>query len=165
LICKDGLFLLFSASSLVSFFGLVSLLDARSTCSPPGDEQCDGGCVVLGNVNAQEAQYLLGKCYYTGQGLPRDDSGATLWLRRAAEGGHAESAFLIWRILNSRGGGRGGGEDRDDVEALERAADLGMLPQCMTNHGTNCTSERRDSSKRCFSSSPFVLTGQAPWCV
>ena len=126
-------------------------------------EQRDGGCVVLGNVNAQEAQYLLGKCYYTGQGLPRDDSGATLWLRRAAEGGHAESAFLIWRILNSRGGGRGGGGD--DVEALERAADLGMLPQFMTNHGSNCTSERRESSKRSFSSPPFDLTGQALWCL
>lgn len=143
---------------------LPSYCEYAGACLPRARKSDEGSC-LWGVGHSQEAQYLLGKCYHTGQGLPRDTSAATLWLRRAAEGGHAESAFLVWRILNSTAGRWGG--DGGDAEELERAADLGV-PSTSRNSAA-CTLEYgtipyRSSSGLCFIPRS-LLQVMRPWRV
>jgi TPR repeat protein len=47
---------------------------------------------VAGN---RDAQYQLGLVLYRGDGLPRDERGATGWYGRAAEEGHAKAALAL----------------------------------------------------------------------
>lgn len=42
-----------------------------------------------------EAQYLLGKKYYLGDGVTADQEQAFMWLRRAAEQGHADAQYQL----------------------------------------------------------------------
>ena len=45
----------------------------------------------------RDAQYQLGLVLYRGDGLPRDERGATGWYGRAAEQGHAKAALALNR--------------------------------------------------------------------
>lgn len=58
------------------------------------------------------AQYLLSSCYWNGEGVPKDDSLALLWLRRAAEGGDAWAERTLGQRLRD-----GEGVERDEAGA------------------------------------------------
>ena len=45
-----------------------------------------------------EAQFNLGMTYHNGEGVPRNDSEATKWYRKAAEQGHAEAQYNVVSI-------------------------------------------------------------------
>ncbi len=50
----------------------------------------------LGNSNAQ---FMLGRMYRQGQGVPQDYAEAVKWYRKAAEQGHAEAQFQLGAIF------------------------------------------------------------------
>jgi uncharacterized protein len=71
----------------------------------------------------QEAQYILGLLYQSGQGVPQNYAEAMRWFRKAADQGHAESQYSMGRLYHS-----GWGVAWDDVEAMRwfrKAADQG----------------------------------------
>ena len=47
-----------------------------------------------------DAQYALGRMYYNGEGVPRDEAEAVHWFRMAAELGHAEAQDQLARMKN-----------------------------------------------------------------
>jgi len=63
------------------------------------------------NGHAQ-AQYVMGKFYYTGEALPKDQVEAFRWWRKAAENGHPRSTFNIGVMCFL-----GHGADKDYAEA------------------------------------------------
>lgn len=65
------------------------------------------------NGHAQ-AQYVMGKFYYTGESLPKDQVEAFKWWRKAAENGHARSAFNVGVMCFL-----GHGTDKDYADAAK----------------------------------------------
>ena len=51
-----------------------------------------------------EAQYQLGVRYIQGDGVPKDAGQAAIWLRKAAERGHAEAQFNLG-VMHANGEG------------------------------------------------------------
>ena len=84
-----------------------------------------------------EAQYKLGECYATGNGVEASASEAVKWYRKAAEQGHAEAQYQMGRwydgtlVINSNTEMHFefcANEDEDDEEALKwyhKAAEQG----------------------------------------
>ena len=60
------------------------------------------------------AQYMLGRLYYDGKGLPRNLRKAARWFARAAGKGHASSQIMLGQMHYS-----GRGVPKDDKKALE----------------------------------------------
>jgi TPR repeat protein len=58
------------------------------------------------------AQYNLGFAYFTGAGVPQNDSEAVTWFRKAAEQGSAKAQMNLGRMYEA-----GRGISRDTVEA------------------------------------------------
>ena len=59
-----------------------------------------------------DVQYLLGRMYHTGLGVPQDYAEATLWYRRAAEQGNPGCQFLLGFLYST-----GRGVPKDLVQA------------------------------------------------
>jgi hypothetical protein len=71
-----------------------------------------------------ESQYLIGKRYLEGAGVPRNEFEALLWLQKAADEGHSESEYLLGKMYEE---GRGG-VSRDAKQAtiwFRKAAEQG----------------------------------------
>ena len=71
-----------------------------------------------------EAQYILGLCYYCGDGVPKNISEAAKWYRKAAEQGHAQAQDLLANFYAT-----GVGVKKDYHEAtrwFRKAAELGI---------------------------------------
>ena len=82
---------------------------------------------VLGDAHAQ---FILGRMYDLGRGVPRDDREAERWYRLAADLGYAQAQFILGRMYDhGRGAGvLGHGVPEDDREAVRwhrLAADQG----------------------------------------
>ena len=80
-----------------------------------------------------EAQYYLGCCYDSGEGVDQDYALAVEWYRKAAEQGHSEAQYSLGWCYDS-----GQGVDQDDALAVEwyrKAADQGDADaQCDLGH-------------------------------
>jgi uncharacterized protein len=78
------------------------------------------------------AQFLLGRLFSRGQGLPLDEGEAVKWFRRAADQGNSEAQFVLGNMY-----ARGKGVPQDNAEAAKwyrAAADRGD-PQAQYNLG------------------------------
>jgi TPR repeat protein len=78
------------------------------------------------------AQFLLGRIFLRGRGVPTDENEAVKWLRRAADQGHAGAQFSLGNLY-----AEGKGVPQDNVEAAKwyrAAADRGD-PQAQYNLG------------------------------
>jgi TPR repeat protein len=72
-----------------------------------------------------QAQYNLGRVYYTGYGTPRDDAAARRWFGDAARAGHPPAQAVYGYLLVS---GVGGAVDAaEGFRSLKKAADAGEL--------------------------------------
>ena len=58
-------------------------------------------CRVRAEQGDAKAQYILGRMYENGQGVPQDYKEAVKWYRRSAEQGHSKAQFnLALRYAN-----------------------------------------------------------------
>ena len=48
-----------------------------------------------------EAQYSLGECYHSGEGLEQNDKSAFEWFEKAAEQGHIEAQYAVGKYYTS----------------------------------------------------------------
>ena len=70
-----------------------------------------------------DSQFKLASAYYHGQGLPKSEREAVVWVRKAAEGGYLPAQYNLGLLLC-----RGEGVPKDDAGALtwfRRAAERG----------------------------------------
>jgi uncharacterized protein len=75
-------------------------------------------CIVAEQGDA-EAQFNLGRIYYSGEGVSQDDSEAVKWYRKAAEQGHAEAQLNLVEIYSY---GEGVQQDFEEVANWHRKA-------------------------------------------
>ena len=61
-----------------------------------------------------DAQYMLGKMYYNGKGVDKDDAEAEKWYRLASEQGYAAAQYGLGRMYKS-----GNGVEKDITEAVK----------------------------------------------
>ena len=75
---------------------------------------CIVGVIVLKSVkiNDAEEQFKLGKSYYNGNGVEKDDAKAALCFRKAAERGHVDAQYVFALMCDS-----GLGVERDQAVA------------------------------------------------
>ena len=70
-----------------------------------------------------DAQYLLGECYYRGEGVKRNYAEAVRWYRKAVEQGHAEAQYKLGKCYFA---GEGiGSSMKQGVEWYRKAAEQG----------------------------------------
>jgi TPR repeat protein len=75
---------------------------------------------ALSNVGHAQAQYLLGECYYSGDGIDQDYNKAAEWFRKSADQGDADGQFSLALCYES---GNGVEEDiHKAIELYEKAA-------------------------------------------
>jgi uncharacterized protein len=67
---------------------------------------------ILAEQGDAEAQFSLGRIYYNGEGVSRDDAEAVKWYRKAAEQGHTEAQLNLVEIYSY-----GEGVQQDFAEA------------------------------------------------
>ena len=78
-----------------------------------------------------DAEYCLGRCYYTGKGVPTDHAKAIQWFRKAAKQGHADAQHWLGLLYY-----RGHGGPKDFTQASQwfrKAAEQGLpyAQECM----------------------------------
>jgi hypothetical protein len=90
---------------------------------------------------AVDAQYMLGVCYYKGEGVAKGQTEGVKWFRKAAEQGNADAQYMLGRCYNE-----GTGVKRNYAEAVKwwrKAAEQErvLLPQRHRNgeelHGSD----------------------------
>ena len=99
-------------------------MDAGSVVEAPAPDD-EALIAVEETETPPEEAYRKGRALMLGDGAPRDVDRAVAWLRRAAEGGHAEAAYRLAMLYFH---GQTGGKERW-VEAwtwFDRAAEAGV---------------------------------------
>ena len=90
-----------------------------------------------------QAQYLLGRRYYFGDGVPQDRGKAFEWQTRAADQGHATAQYVLGLLYSA---GDGVPQDKKKaVEWISRSAEQG-LAEAQYASGDDVLDRRRCSS-------------------
>ena len=101
---------------------LVALITSTTIAAATFDET-----MALAKQGEAYAQYNLGLIYFKGEGVPKNDTEAVKWFRKAADQGHATAQFNQGLMYASGIGG----VPENDTEAVKwyrKAADQGFAP-------------------------------------
>jgi hypothetical protein len=109
---------------------ILLLLLGLAACSPP-KEQAGADRKRFEEIKAKaekgdaEAQYNLGQCYASGEGVAKDETEMAKWFRKAADQGFAEAQYNLGHCYAS---GEGVAKDATEaVEWLRKAAEQGFV--------------------------------------
>src|SRR5674476_586003 len=114
---EDGEEQAITANTVAARILLAATVLAVMACSSPSSEK--DNVIRRAEKGDANAQFVLGRKYDIGKGVPQDYAEAAKWYRMAAEQGHAEAQFNLGMLYDE---GRGVSQDYAEAAKWYRKA-------------------------------------------